>query len=301
MDRINNIWENHANLEPSYDTWKRPKVLEVFKLLPRTNCKECGVPTCMAFADGLSKGNKRPEECSPLLEDDCSQALAGTPRNGPMTGMPSHYRKIEALATRAFLPFACVVVMILLVGCGNTVKPASFVIGSYFEREPEPYEEIGNGYKFLVVDIEVDNLSKKLLYTELGTTINQPGDEYVYFELHDSEGHVYPQCIMYGKGLELPESVDPEATIQGYITFAVPVDWSTLNLTAEISRSPQLRRAEHRLPTGNIEVRPVDAALAGIRRKECVIEREQESRARVPFTLRFNPGCRAVYLCPSGG
>ena len=29
--------------------------LEIFKLLPRTNCGDCGVPTCMAFAMRLAQ------------------------------------------------------------------------------------------------------------------------------------------------------------------------------------------------------------------------------------------------------
>ena len=28
--------------------------LQIFKLLPKTNCKECGKPTCLAFAMALA-------------------------------------------------------------------------------------------------------------------------------------------------------------------------------------------------------------------------------------------------------
>jgi len=30
--------------------------IEIFKLLPKTNCGECGIPTCLAFAMNLSAG-----------------------------------------------------------------------------------------------------------------------------------------------------------------------------------------------------------------------------------------------------
>ncbi len=30
--------------------------IQIFKLLPKTNCKECGVPTCLAFAMNLASG-----------------------------------------------------------------------------------------------------------------------------------------------------------------------------------------------------------------------------------------------------
>ena len=30
--------------------------IQIFKLLPKTNCGECGVPTCLAFAMNLAVG-----------------------------------------------------------------------------------------------------------------------------------------------------------------------------------------------------------------------------------------------------
>jgi ArsR family metal-binding transcriptional regulator len=74
--RINKVWEDRANIEPSYASWEKPKVLEVMKLLPRTNCKECGVPTCMAFATKLAEGKANLDECPALSSDECSQQLA---------------------------------------------------------------------------------------------------------------------------------------------------------------------------------------------------------------------------------
>jgi len=37
------------------------------KLLPKTDCKRCGKPNCLAFAIGLAKGKSRLEEC-PILD-----------------------------------------------------------------------------------------------------------------------------------------------------------------------------------------------------------------------------------------
>lgn len=42
-------------------------VMELIKLLPRTNCKECGETTCMAYAAKLAKGEVRLEACKPLF------------------------------------------------------------------------------------------------------------------------------------------------------------------------------------------------------------------------------------------
>ena len=42
--------------------------MAVYKLLPQTNCKQCGEATCMAFAFGLAQHQHRPAEC-PHLQD----------------------------------------------------------------------------------------------------------------------------------------------------------------------------------------------------------------------------------------
>ena len=41
--------------------------IDVYKLLPRTNCGECGVPNCMAFATRVVNGEAVIDECPPLL------------------------------------------------------------------------------------------------------------------------------------------------------------------------------------------------------------------------------------------
>ena len=43
--------------------------MEIYMLLPKTNCKKCGLPTCMAFAVGLLGREKKLEECTPLFEE----------------------------------------------------------------------------------------------------------------------------------------------------------------------------------------------------------------------------------------
>ncbi len=43
--------------------------INVYTLLPRTNCKECGAENCMAFAVGLVNMETKLEKCTPLLEE----------------------------------------------------------------------------------------------------------------------------------------------------------------------------------------------------------------------------------------
>jgi len=38
-------------------------LLDIFKHLPKTNCRQCGVMTCLAFADAVIKGGKRIDDC----------------------------------------------------------------------------------------------------------------------------------------------------------------------------------------------------------------------------------------------
>lgn len=44
-------------------------VMELYQLLPKTNCKKCGESTCMAFAVALLGRKKKVSECPPILED----------------------------------------------------------------------------------------------------------------------------------------------------------------------------------------------------------------------------------------
>lgn len=49
--------------------WKPPSPLEVYQLLPKTNCGKCGDPNCMAFAVRLVNFEVGIEGCPPLLEE----------------------------------------------------------------------------------------------------------------------------------------------------------------------------------------------------------------------------------------
>lgn len=48
--------------------------LEIYKLLPKTNCKECGFPTCLAFAMQLAAKKASLEKC-PYVSENAKQAL----------------------------------------------------------------------------------------------------------------------------------------------------------------------------------------------------------------------------------
>jgi len=49
--------------------------LEIFKLLPKTNCKKCGMPTCLAFAMQLAQKKAKLEDC-PYVSEEAKEKLA---------------------------------------------------------------------------------------------------------------------------------------------------------------------------------------------------------------------------------
>lgn len=49
--------------------------IQIFKLLPKTNCGECGVPTCLAFAMNLAAGKAELDKC-PYVSEEAKEKLA---------------------------------------------------------------------------------------------------------------------------------------------------------------------------------------------------------------------------------
>jgi len=60
--------------------------IEIFKLLPKTNCGECGVPTCLAFAMNLAAGKAELSAC-PYVSEEATAKLteASAPPILPVT------------------------------------------------------------------------------------------------------------------------------------------------------------------------------------------------------------------------
>jgi ArsR family metal-binding transcriptional regulator len=63
---INQTWEHRLEIEPSTANAQEPVLLEVLKLLPKTNCKECNERTCLVFAYRVIQGIKDQNDCPPI-------------------------------------------------------------------------------------------------------------------------------------------------------------------------------------------------------------------------------------------
>ena len=68
-DLINSTYDKRGNIQPCYKKGGELKYLDVFKLLPGTNCGECGQPTCLAFATKLVQQETDIAQCSPLFSE----------------------------------------------------------------------------------------------------------------------------------------------------------------------------------------------------------------------------------------
>ena len=71
---INDAWDKKSETTPSFQAAPRPQVIEILRLLPKTNCKQCGQPTCMVFAAMAAEGGKGAEYC-PALSPEAREHL----------------------------------------------------------------------------------------------------------------------------------------------------------------------------------------------------------------------------------
>lgn len=87
---VNRTWERRDELEPSYVVRRRPAPLDLYKLLPQTNCGACGQATCFVFATKLALGQVKLEECPTIQEppyaDRRAQLLDLLPEDMPAIG-----------------------------------------------------------------------------------------------------------------------------------------------------------------------------------------------------------------------
>ena len=52
--------------------------IQIFKMTPKKNCKECGCPTCMAFAMKVAQGALEISKCPHMSEDALAELSEAT-------------------------------------------------------------------------------------------------------------------------------------------------------------------------------------------------------------------------------
>jgi len=68
-DLINETYDKRDQIQPNYSMAAELKALDVFKLLPGTNCRKCEEPTCLAFAVKLAARDIEIRKCDPLFSE----------------------------------------------------------------------------------------------------------------------------------------------------------------------------------------------------------------------------------------
>lgn len=76
VELVNRTWERRNEIVPDHTVRQRPTPMAVYNLLPKTNCRKCGQPTCFTFALKLVAAQAKIEDCSPLFEPPYADKLA---------------------------------------------------------------------------------------------------------------------------------------------------------------------------------------------------------------------------------
>ncbi len=67
---VNDVWERRSEITPDASTHDNLQPLELYRLLPKTNCKTCGEASCFNFALKLAAGMIELTQCTPLYQDE---------------------------------------------------------------------------------------------------------------------------------------------------------------------------------------------------------------------------------------
>jgi ArsR family metal-binding transcriptional regulator len=66
---INETWERREEITPTSVERKRLTAMQIYRLLPGTNCRQCHEPTCFVFANKVAAGQVEITACGPLCTD----------------------------------------------------------------------------------------------------------------------------------------------------------------------------------------------------------------------------------------
>ena len=63
VDFLNDLHNKRKDLRPDHRIYRPLSVIDVLRLLPKSNCGVCGYSTCLAFAAALRQGKSVPDLC----------------------------------------------------------------------------------------------------------------------------------------------------------------------------------------------------------------------------------------------
>ena len=104
--------------------------VEIFKLLPKTNCKKCGHPTCLAFAMKLAQRQASLDACPDVSEE--AKKVLGEASAPPIRAITSPGIRPEAISLA--ICFVCagdceiniILIKVLIPSNHKRLSPAGF-------------------------------------------------------------------------------------------------------------------------------------------------------------------------------
>jgi ArsR family metal-binding transcriptional regulator len=70
VDMVNRTWDRRQEIAADFERHQRPTPMDVYRLLPQTNCRRCGDSTCFTFALKLSTSQVDLRACPVLSEGE---------------------------------------------------------------------------------------------------------------------------------------------------------------------------------------------------------------------------------------
>ncbi len=68
LDFIRDVSKRRSQITPNHKKYKPTSAVDIYRLLPASNCRECGLATCMAFAAALSRGRIPMDKCPYMVK-----------------------------------------------------------------------------------------------------------------------------------------------------------------------------------------------------------------------------------------
>lgn len=99
LEFLDEIQNRSHEIVPDYRTYTSASPLDILRLLPRNNCRECGYQTCLAFAAALARQQTQPVVCPhlprPVEEGTVYQLVDGEGKNMGTVSLPIDTRALN--------------------------------------------------------------------------------------------------------------------------------------------------------------------------------------------------------------
>ncbi len=76
IELVNRVWRVRDTIKPRFTERKLPTAIDIYRYLPKTNCRQCGYATCLVFAAELRQRKCLLEQC-PLLSQPKNATQSG--------------------------------------------------------------------------------------------------------------------------------------------------------------------------------------------------------------------------------